>query len=91
MVGSSTVRLGQRLDPRRVAQRVGHLGLGDAGKGDDVPGGGRFHLDPVQAVKAQDLADPLGALAALAAHHGHGHAAACSVPRLMRPMPMAPT
>jgi hypothetical protein len=74
IVGSSTVRLGSGSTFSRIAQRVRHLGLGDAGEGDDVARARRLDLDPRQAVKSQDLRDPLGALLALAVDHGDGHA-----------------
>ncbi len=66
---------GQRLDGGRIAQGVGNLRFGDAGESHDVAGAGRLHLDPRQAVESQDLRDFLGALLALAGHHGDRHAA----------------
>ncbi len=69
------MRLGSGSDVRRIAQGVRDLGLGDAGEGHDVAGAGRLDFDARQAVKAQNLRDPLGALLAFAIDDRDGHAA----------------
>ena len=90
MVGSSTVRLGNGSTFAGSQSVSDTLGSAMPAKATMSPALGRVHLDAGQAVKSQDLRDALGALVALAVDDRHRHAA-LSVPRLMRPMPMAPT
>ena len=90
MVGSSTTSAGNAsgLAGSQIVSEI--CGVFDAGERDDVAGARLFHFDAIQAEEAHHLHDALVAHLALASTTTTG-LFGLILPRLMRPMPIAPT